>query len=89
MAFKRLILVGRAAGSFPLPAESGKNALIPTGLSAWPVHRRLGFLRGKIFFPPFLLHTTKSKMKKRRTLSVSALVAAGRASVWLVVDGRC
>lgn len=87
-AFKRLIL-GRAAWRLSVARGKRKNALTPFELSAWPVHRWLGFLRGKIFPLSFLLHTTKSKMKKRRTLSVSALVGAGRISVWLVLDGRC
>jgi hypothetical protein len=64
-AFK-LMLVGLANGTFPLPAESGKNALFPFELSAWSVRQLLIYLRSAKFFPPFLLHTTKSKMKKRR-----------------------
>lgn len=80
-AFKRLMLVGRALGTFPLPAESGKNALFPFELSAWSVRQLLIYLRSAKIFPPFLLHTTKSKMKKRRLLSVSALVGDGWTSV--------
>lgn len=53
--------------TFPVARGKRETALSPIGLTA--SERALFF--GKFWFPPFFLHTTKSKMKRRRSICVS------------------